>query len=104
MVELGFFVYNDYYGQEGKEGHIEIAHRILSQKPAWRNHFELQARTKWKDPVDFLVFVKGAVKIGNRWGARVVTYSSAHMDKEMLTCLMEYKARGWKLEDVALLR
>lgn len=104
MVDLGFFVYGEYYGQEGKEGHIEIAYRILSKRPAWKNHFENQAKTKWRDPVDFLVFVKGAVKIGNRWGAKVITYSGAHMDKEMLTCIMEYKSHNWRLEDVALLK
>ena len=32
MINLGFFLYGDYYGNEDqKEGHIEIAKRILAK-------------------------------------------------------------------------
>ena len=104
MVVLGCFVYGKYYEQEKDEGHIEIALRILASKPAWKNHFDNQAETGWEDPVDFLVFIKGAVKIGNRWGKKVITYSSAHLDKEMDACILEYKSHGWSTEDVRFLR
>lgn len=101
MVTLGFFVYGKYYGREdGNEGHIEIASRILSQKEAWKRHFETQAKTGWRDPVDFLVYIKGAVKIGNRWGKKVITYSSFHLDNEMQECISYYKMHGWRVEDI----
>ena len=101
MLEFGFFVYGEYYGRNSNEGHIEIAQRILNKHPSWLSHFETQS--KWKDPVDFLVYFKGAVKIGNRWGKKVVSYSSYHMDKEMEGCLAEYKSARWQLDDMFLL-
>ena len=102
MIELGFFLYGDYYGKEDpKEGHIEIAKRILAKRPAWLQHF--RENGKYRDPVDYLIFTKGAVKIGNRWGNKVITYDSKFLDKEIDTCLCEYRSHGWKDEDVRFL-
>lgn len=72
MVELGFILpTGDKYLQEAnEEGHIEVARRVI-EKNSMSDRYE---RSKWNDPVDFLVFEEGALKIGNRWGAQVITY------------------------------
>lgn len=102
MVKLGFFVYGEYYEQSNpEEGHIEIAMRILEGRPTWLQSFK--ANDKYRDPVDFLIYTKGAVKIGNRWGAKVLSYNSRFLDKEMEGCICEYNSCGWILDDVALL-
>lgn len=102
MTTLGFFLYGDYYEKNSPtEGHIEIARRILNKRPAWLQHFEKNG--KYSDPVDYLIFTKGAVKIGNRWGKKVITYDSKFLDKEVETCLWVYMSRGWKVEDVHFL-
>lgn len=102
MVTLGFYCYGNYYSKENStDGHIEIARRILERKPSWLAAFN--ENTRYRDPVDFLIFCKGAIKIGSRFGMKTVIYSSRNLDKEMQTILMEYKNKGWKLEDVYLL-
>ena len=101
-IKLGIFCYGEYYSKEStSEGHIEIAKRIINNKPSWRAQFE--SETRWKDPVDFLIYRKGAIKIGNRWGARKISYSSLMLDKETEGVLIEYQSAGWEVEDVYVL-
>ena len=104
MLEFGFFIDGEYHGRKNsaEKGHIEIANRILEEHSSWKSHYETQ--NKWKDPVDFLVFVKAAIKIGNRWGRRVVTYSSQHLNEEMQECIREYQKSNWAIEDVFYLK
>ena len=47
-----------------------------------------------------MLYIKGTVKIGNRWGEKVITYSSFHLDNEMQECISYYKMHGWRAEDI----
>ena len=101
LLKLGIFCYGKYYGKKfDSDGHIEIASRIIDSK-SWKSQFE--SDPKWKDPVDFLIYRKGAIKIGNRWGARKLSYSSRMSDKETDGVIIEYQSAGWEIEDVYVL-
>ena len=71
-VTLGFVMPNGKtYDQENQsDGHIEIARRVITSE----NLDEKYKNSRWNDPVDFLIFDEGALKVGNRWGKRVVSY------------------------------
>ena len=82
-----------------EEGHIEIAERIIQQK-GWSNEF---ASGCWgNNPVDFLIYEKGALKVGNRWGSRKVSYYPAKLSREVRDFIDEYRARNYEIEAVTL--
>ena len=79
---LGFILDKNtsFFQQEGEKGHIETALRVI-EEIGKKEKYEQQ--TKWKDPVDFLVYSVGALKVGNRWKEKVITYCPYLVDKEM---------------------
>ena len=92
MVEkgLGFILDREskFFQEEGEKGHIEIALRVIKEIGKQKKY---EQQTKWKDPVDFLVYSIGALKVGNRWTERVVTYCPYVVTSEMLDIIAENK-------------
>ena len=97
-VSLGFVMPNGKtYDQENQsEGHIEIARRVIEAE----NLVEKYQNSKWNDPVDFLLFVEGALKVGNRWGKRVVSYYPNMLTSTIQKHLESYKNRCYAEDKV----
>ena len=85
------------FQQKNDHGHIEIAFRLIS-KIGKTSQYEQQ--TKWKDPVDFLVFTMGALKVGNRWNEKVITYCPNAISTEMRDIIAEYIKERYEVDEV----
>lgn len=95
---LGFVMPNGYkYLREQEDhGHIEVAKKIIAEE-------KLSARyqkSPWKDPVDFLLFEEGALKVGNRWGERVILYYPNLLTKRVKDAILEYRAIHYREDSV----
>lgn len=98
MSELGFVLQNgDTYLRKTKsEGHIEIARRIINDTQMTKD-FE---KSSYTDPVDYLIFVQGALKIGSRWGDRVIVYYPAKVNKKIEEAISEYTQKNYREDKV----
>lgn len=86
------------YLAEPNEGHIEVANRVIRIEKLEIKYKNLI--TTWSDPVDFLVFVEGALKIGNRWGERVITYYPHALARNVRDEIESYVSRNYRKETV----
>ena len=97
LVRLGLWVFGDFYETDDpKNGHIEIAEMILNRKN-WKGQFEV---SKFSDPVDFLVFEKEAIKIGNCYCQNVITLSDKTKGREVDNVLVIYEKERWRIETI----
>lgn len=96
---LGFILNKDtkFFKEESEKGHIEVALRVI-EGIGKKEEYERQA--KWKDPVDYLVFCIGALKVGNRWQERVITYYPYTVGNELQSIINEYKQAQYKIDEV----
>ncbi len=96
--ELGFYLPNGnkYFQLETEKGHIEVAMRVINIE----NLSERFEKSKWNDPVDFLIFDIGAIKIGNRWGSRVISYYPNLLDRKSEEVIAIYKMRHYDEDPV----
>lgn len=96
---LGFILDRNtsFFQKAGEHGHIEVALRVISEIGKQKK-FEQQ--TKWTDPVDFLVFTMGALKVGNRWNEKVVTYCPNAINTEIQDIIAEYRRERYKVDEV----
>lgn len=76
-----------------KDGHIEVAERIIKSNAGMAAKYE---HSIWRDPVDFLIFDEGALKVGNRYGVLVITYYPKLLSKPVKDAIIEYRALGYK--------
>ena len=81
---------------EPQKGHIELATEIIRDMK-WEKEF---ARSGWGDRVDFLVYEKGALKIGTRFGDRVVSYYPPKLTKKTQGVLGDYQLRRYRVEEI----
>lgn len=78
-------------------GHIELAYEIIEAE-RWEQEFH---KSDWKNhPVDFLLYEKGALKIGTKYGDRKVTYYPPKLSRKANIVLYEYKARQFEVEEI----
>lgn len=97
LVRLGLWVFGDFYETDDpKNGHREIAKTIISQR-GWEGQYEV---SKFNDPVDFLVFVKEAIKIGNCYCQNVITLSDGTKGREVDNVLVIYEKERWRIENI----
>lgn len=95
VVRLGLWIWGDFYETDDpKNGHIEIAYQIINKK-GWQGQFEA---SKFEDPVDFLIFEKEGVKIGNRYGKNVITLCDKTKGREVDNVLLIYEMEGWFID------
>lgn len=104
---IGFIVLNvkngeveKFFRQSPKEGHIEIAERIIRQLGVTKK-YENSQWGKMNNPVDYLVYVEGGVKVGTRWNNRVVTYCPNSLKRKLYKVLGEYVQRSYKIDKVS---
>ena len=96
---LGFILdkKTSFFQEEGERGHIEIALRVI-EEIGKKQKYETQ--TKWKDPVDFLVYSIGVLKVGNRWEEKIITYCPYLVTSEIQDIIVEYKKERYKVDEV----
>lgn len=78
------------------KGHNGLAVKIIKDK-GWEEQYKC---SKYKDPVDFLIFVKEAIKVGNQLGEEIVTISCNTKGREVDEVLVKYEKLGWKIDIV----
>lgn len=78
-------------------GHIELAYQIIEAE-RWEHEFH---KSDWRNhPVDFLLYEKGALKIGTKYGDRKVSYYPPKLTRKADIVLCEYKSRQFDIEEI----
>lgn len=90
----------EFFRETPKEGHIEIAERIIRQLGATKK-YKNSRWGKMNNPVDYLVYEEGGLKIGTRWDHRIVTYCPNSVKRKLYKVLREYINRSYKIDEVA---
>ena len=102
--ELGFVLSDGekFLKEESERGHIEVAFRILNASSRMKGRFE---RSIWApdNPVDFLIFEEGAIKVGNRWGdTRIIQYYPYMLCRKVEEIFAEYCSLNYDVREVYL--
>lgn len=102
---LGFILLSEnnetktFVKEKGEKGHIEIAVRTIREIGA-ESRYKKSKWGKMDNPVDFLVYEEGAIKLGTRWEDRVVTYCPNSMSKKLYPVVREYNMRSYRIDEV----
>ena len=97
IARLGLWIFGDMYEtNDQKNGHIEIANKVIEQN-GWKGQFQV---SKFNDPVDFLIFEKEAIKIGNQLGKNIITLADNTSGREVDNLLVIYEKMRWKIDYV----
>ena len=101
---LGFIVIKNekmqsFLKQENEKGHIEIALRLIRML-GWQEKYQRSKWGKMNNPVDYLVFEEGAIKLGTRWEDRVITYCPNTIEKRIYPIIRDYSNRRYRLDEV----
>lgn len=96
--DLGFVMPNGdkYLREQENHGHIEVAEKIIAEERLTLR-FE---KSQWEDPVDFLLFEEGALKIGSRYGERVISYYPNLLTRKVRDAILEYKSKNYREDSV----
>lgn len=106
-MKIGFVILIDdmsydtitYTKMDDERGHIEIARRIIREIGLEKRYKD----SKWgkmDNPVDYLVYEEGAIKIGNRWGAKIITYCPDSISRKIYPKLQEYIDDWYQVDEV----
>ena len=104
-MSLGFILLtiNDqtkaFFKEKGEKGHIEVALRTIRVMDL-QEKYEKSKWGKMNNPVDFLVFEEGALKLGTRWEDRVLTYCPNSISKKIYPVIREYISRIYRIDEV----
>lgn len=104
-LEIGFVLSNGerYFKEESESGHIEVAFRILNlpENKSLKNMYEKSVWGNMNNPVDFLVFEEGALKVGIKYGTeRVLLYYPYMVSRKTDEAMVEYKSRHYRICEV----
>lgn len=96
MVKLGFCLPDgtEIFQQDDQDNHVDIAFRLINQK-GWKVYFEQSSES---DPVDYLVFRCGALKVGNRYFGKTVSFYPNRISLHIQQKINEYKALGYEID------
>ena len=104
-MSLGFILLTrdekpkEFIRREGERGHIEVALRAISECNL-QSKYEKSKWGKMNNPVDFLVFEEGAIKLGTRWEDRVVTFCPNSISKKLYVLVQDYINRMYRVDEV----
>lgn len=102
---IGFILLSENYEtkvfkkEREEKGHIEIAVRTIREIGA-ESRYKKSKWGKMDNPVDYLVYEEGAIKLGTRWEDRVVTYCPNSMSKKLYPVVREYIMRSYRVDEV----
>lgn len=104
-LELGFILSSGerYFKEESEKGHIEVAMRILNmpENKSLKLMYERSVWSSMNNPVDFLVFEEGALKVGIKYGTeKVLLYYPYMISHKTDEALAEYMSKHYRICEV----
>ncbi|MBQ3409256.1 MAG: hypothetical protein IJH12_08655 [Clostridia bacterium] len=104
-LELGFILSNGkcYFKEDSEKGHIEVAVRILNlpENKSLKSRYEKSVWGDMNNPVDFLVFEEGALKVGIKYGTeRVVVFYPYMISRKTDEAIAEYRSKHYRVCEV----
>ena len=104
-MSLGFILLSndettkEFIRRKDERGHIEVAIRAIRECNL-QQKYEKSKWGKMNNPVDFLVFEEGAIKLGTRWEDRVITYCPNSISKKLYALVQDYINRMYRVDEV----
>lgn len=104
-MKIGFIVRRNgetrtFFNKNEEKKHIDLAKRVIREMGLEEEY----KKSKWAcndNPVDYLVYAQGGIKLGTRWEERVIVYSLEDIQNQMYSVIKEYIARGYRVEKVS---
>lgn len=102
MTQIGFHLPDGFelFQESNLDNHVDIALRIIKEK-GWEEYLQ---QSNYSDPVDFLVFNCGALKVGNCYLGKIVTVYPSKVSPYIQERINFYKKEGYQIDFASNLR
>lgn len=84
---------------EDVASHGALAEIILQKNEELRKEFE---QSKRSNPVDFLIYQKGYLKISNQGYYHKIVFTSLNISDKQRRIIMGFKQEGYEVDDLAI--